>query len=113
MISGAFEWVVTVEVETHREGDLWLAECPGLNVGSHGKTEPEAREMLKEALTGFFECCDELGTFQEAIKEPGVVSAVPVTLATLRTSPSSGYVAEWERVPISVLPSQQTNAVAA
>ncbi len=113
MSSCAFEWIVTVEIEVHREEDVWLAECPGLHVGSHGRNEAEAREMLREALTGFFECCDELGTFQEAIKERGVISVVPVTLATSRRSPSAGYVAEWERVRISVLPSQPTNAVAA
>ena len=113
MMAGALEWVVTVEIEIHKEGVAWLADCPGLHVGSHGRTEAEAREMLREALTGFFECCDELGTFQDAIKEQGVISAVPVTLSTERNSPSLGYVAEWERVPISVLPFDQTNAVAA
>ncbi len=110
MIAGALEWVVTVEVEIHKEDDVWLANCPGLHVGSHGGSEVEAREMLRDALIGFFECCDELGAFQDAIKEQGVVSAVPVTLASRTRSASENYVAEWERVPISILPFEQADA---
>ena len=38
-----------------REGDGYVALCPGLDVASQGVTVAEARENLKEALELFFE----------------------------------------------------------
>ncbi len=91
--ANGFEWAVTVAVEVRKEGDVWLAACPGLHVGSHGKTEAEARAMLREALNGFFECCAETGAFRDAIEEPGVTSAFPVAGAV------AGGTSHTERVP--------------
>ncbi len=112
MKANDFEWVVTVEVEVRKEGDVWLAACPGLHVGSHGKTEAEARAMLREALTGFFECCAETGTFQDAIEEPGVISAFPVAETAMGGTSSTDQVPEWERLPINTLPPRLASAVA-
>lgn len=38
-----------------REGDGYVALCPGVDVASQGCTVAEARENLAEALTLFFE----------------------------------------------------------
>ncbi|HEX9732153.1 MAG TPA: type II toxin-antitoxin system HicB family antitoxin [Thermoanaerobaculia bacterium] len=41
-----------------REGDLYVALCPELDVASQGKTVEEARENLREAVELFLECAD-------------------------------------------------------
>jgi predicted RNase H-like HicB family nuclease len=38
-----------------REGDLWLALCPELDVASQGDTLEDAKANLKEAVELFFE----------------------------------------------------------
>jgi len=39
----------------HREGDLYVALCPELDVASQGKTVEEARSNLAEAVRLFLE----------------------------------------------------------
>jgi predicted RNase H-like HicB family nuclease len=42
-----------------REGDLYVALCPELDIASQGTTVEEARPNLIEALELFFESADE------------------------------------------------------
>ena len=41
-----------------KEGDLYVALCPELDVASQGKTVEEATANLKEAVELFLECAD-------------------------------------------------------
>lgn len=41
-----------------RDGDLYVALCPELDIASQGKTVEEARRNLIEALELFFETAD-------------------------------------------------------
>lgn len=41
-----------------KEGDLYAALCPGLDVASHGATVEEATSNLREAVELFLECAD-------------------------------------------------------
>jgi predicted RNase H-like HicB family nuclease len=41
-----------------REGDLYVALCPELDIASQGATMEEARANLKEAVEVFLECAD-------------------------------------------------------
>ena len=41
-----------------REGDLYVALCPELDVASQGRTVEEATANLKEAVELFLECAD-------------------------------------------------------
>ena len=43
---------------THREGDLYVALCPEVDVASQGAAIEEARTNLQEALALFFEAAD-------------------------------------------------------
>jgi len=61
------DWKGTVQFEKHREGDVWVATCPALDVASHGNTREEAYRMLEEALAGFFEDCREHGTLLDVL----------------------------------------------
>jgi predicted RNase H-like HicB family nuclease len=49
-----------------REGDLYVALCPELDVASQGPTIEEATANLKEAVELFLECADpaEIGARQ-------------------------------------------------
>ena len=48
--------VFTAIVE--KEGDMYVALCPELDVASQGKTIEEAKANLKEAVELFLECAD-------------------------------------------------------
>ena len=41
-----------------REGDVYVALCPELDIASQGKTVEEATANLKEAVELFLECAD-------------------------------------------------------
>lgn len=112
MIHNVFEFLVTVEMEMHREGDVWVATCPALNVASHGVSEAEAHAMLREALAGFFECCAETGVLQEALKKVDVVSALPATLAATERAAPAAAIPERVRVPVNLSPAHYDHAVA-
>lgn len=58
--------------QTHRrEGAVWIATCPALDVASHGDTKEETYRMLEEALAGFFEdCCEDEALVDVLAKRP-------------------------------------------
>ncbi|MCY3932011.1 MAG: hypothetical protein OXH70_09845 [Acidobacteria bacterium] len=107
MIPAGFEGVVTVRTEVHREGNSWLAECPGLDVEGSGVTETEARAMLWTALAGFLERCVETGSLDDVVRKNGVISAFPVTAAA-KTDSSTLNSSGWERVPVRNFPGTPT-----
>jgi len=41
-----------------KEGDMYVALCPELDVASQGKTIEDAKANLKEAVELFLECAD-------------------------------------------------------
>lgn len=65
--------IITVEVKVFREGDVYVALCPELNVSSFGDDIESAKRSLREALEAFFEECEALGTLQEVLEEAGFV----------------------------------------
>ena len=65
--------IITVEVKVFREGDVYVALCPELNVSSFGDDIESAKQSLREALEAFFEECEALGTLQEVLEEAGFV----------------------------------------
>ena len=77
-------------IETHQEGDVWVAMCPSLDGGSQGDTRDEAVEMLREAANLFLEDCLERGTLRRG-RGDGTHQACPadrrnVARAILRTT---------------------------
>ena len=42
-----------------REGDMYVALCPELDIASQGYTVEEAKNNLKEAVSLFFECASK------------------------------------------------------
>jgi predicted RNase H-like HicB family nuclease len=45
----------TFTAEIHREGDMYVALCPELDVASQGETVEQARANLREAVELFLE----------------------------------------------------------
>jgi predicted RNase H-like HicB family nuclease len=62
---------IQLKLEVFREGDLYVGICPALNVSSFGETIAEARQSIQEALEGFIEECNEMGTLLEVLEESG------------------------------------------
>ena len=62
---------VVFRAEFFREGDLYIGLAPELNVSSSGETLDEAKESLKEAVDGFLEECETMGTLEDVIEEAG------------------------------------------
>ena len=79
-------WTVTVQVEAHREGNVWVATCPALDVASHGDSKQESYRMLEEALTAFFEDCCEHDTLLDVLAERGL--APTASMVTVKPPPS-------------------------
>lgn len=62
---------IIVRAEVFREGDLYVAVCPDLDVSSFGESPEEAKRSLREALEAFVEECASMGTLEEVLEEAG------------------------------------------
>jgi len=64
---------ISLEIKVFKEGDVYVALCPELNVSSFGDDIESAKESLREALEAFLEECEAMGTLQEVLEEAGFV----------------------------------------
>lgn len=48
-----------------------MAHVPELDVSSCGETADEARRNIKDAVRGFLETAEEMGTLSDILKEAG------------------------------------------
>ena len=64
---------ITVDIEIRHIGDRFLSACPALDLFSQGDTEEEAKNHLLDALNGFLETCQEMGTLQTVLSEAGLL----------------------------------------
>jgi len=62
---------ISVRIEIFKEGDVFVALSPELNVSSFGETIEDARNSLKEAVEAFIEECQKMGTLEEVLEESG------------------------------------------
>lgn len=62
---------ISVRIEMFKEGDVYVALSPELNVSSFGETIEDARKSFKEAVEAFIEECREMGTLEEVLEESG------------------------------------------
>ena len=66
---------VTIPVIVREKHNVFVAECPILDVASQGNTEKEAKKMLIEAVGLFLGTCIEMGTFSQVLKDCGFAPA--------------------------------------
>ncbi len=64
---------ITLEVKVFKEGDVYVAVCPELNVSSFGDDVESAKDSLHEALEAFLEECEAIETLEEVLEEAGFV----------------------------------------
>jgi predicted RNase H-like HicB family nuclease len=58
-------------VHFFREGDLYVAHVPELDVSSCGETQEKARVNIEDAVRGFLEVAEAKGTLDEILEEAG------------------------------------------
>lgn len=58
-------------VHIFREGEMYVAHAPELDVSSCGSTETEARRNIQDAVKGFLETSGEMGTLNDVLEEAG------------------------------------------
>jgi predicted RNase H-like HicB family nuclease len=68
---GDYPMNISVRIEIFKEGDVYVALSPELNVSSFGETIDDAKKSFKEALEAFIEECQEMGTLEEVLEESG------------------------------------------
>lgn len=56
-----------------KEGKMFVAYSPELDVSSCGRTIKEAKKNILEAVEGFLETAREMGTLGEILKESGFI----------------------------------------
>ncbi len=67
--SAGRKFVLTIHI--FKEGEVFVAHVPELDVSSCGDTADAARRNIQEALQGFLETSTEMGTLEEILHEAG------------------------------------------
>ena len=62
---------ISVRLEIFKEGDVYVALSPELDLSSFGDTIEEAKASFKEAFEAFIEECREIGTLEDVLEESG------------------------------------------
>lgn len=62
---------VTFTVQIFKEEKVFVSYCPELKVSSCGKSIEEAKNNLKEAISGFLKSAKKMNTLQEIMEEAG------------------------------------------
>ena len=64
---------LTFTIQIFREGKLFVAYNPELDVSSCGSTLEKAKINIKDAIRGFLKSAAKMGTLQEILEEAGYV----------------------------------------
>ncbi len=62
---------MSVRIEIFKEGDVYVALSPELNVSSFGETIEDSKRSVKEAIEAFVEECERMGTLEDVLEESG------------------------------------------
>jgi len=62
---------VYVRIEIFKEGDVYVALSPELNVSSFGDGIEDVKMSLREAIEAFIEECEKMGTLEDVLEESG------------------------------------------
>lgn len=62
---------ISLRIEIFKEGDVYVALSPELNVSSFGDTIEDAKKSFKEAVEAFIEECRGMGTLEDVLEESG------------------------------------------
>ncbi|MFQ5965951.1 MAG: type II toxin-antitoxin system HicB family antitoxin [Candidatus Scalinduaceae bacterium] len=62
---------ISVRLEIFKEGDVYVAVSPDLNVSSFGDSIDDAKKSVEEAIEAFIEECKRMGTLEDVLEESG------------------------------------------
>lgn len=62
---------VSFTVHVFREGEVFVAHAPELDLSSCGDTPDDARRAIREAVRAFLEASEEMGTLTAIFDEAG------------------------------------------
>ena len=62
---------LTLTIQVFKEGTYFVSYKPELKVASCGKSIDEAKDKLKEAISGFLKVAKEMNTLDEIMEEAG------------------------------------------
>jgi predicted RNase H-like HicB family nuclease len=62
---------ISLKIEIFKEGDVYVALSPELNVSSFGDTIEDAKKSVKEAIVAFIDECERMGTLKDVLEESG------------------------------------------
>ena len=62
---------LTLTIQVFKEGKYFVSYNPELKVASCGKSIDEAKDKLKEAISGFLKVAKEMNTLDEIMEEAG------------------------------------------
>lgn len=71
MVRASIEIDITMQI--WKEGNMYVSYSPELEISSCGETFEEAKKNLHEALEGFLEEAERMGTLQDILEESGFV----------------------------------------
>jgi predicted RNase H-like HicB family nuclease len=63
----------SIPVVYFKEGAVVIAHCVPLDVSSCGRDLQEAQHNIRDAIAGFIEACEDIGTLDEVLEESGFV----------------------------------------
>jgi predicted RNase H-like HicB family nuclease len=62
---------ISLKIEIFKEGDVYVALSPELNISSFGDTIEDAKKSVKEAIIAFIDECERMGTLKDVLEESG------------------------------------------
>jgi len=71
----------SIRVEIFKDGDVYVAWSPELNVSSFGETIEEAKSAIREAIEAFVEECQIMGTLEDVLEESGFTKDMDVWIS--------------------------------
>lgn len=74
-MTGLVKFEFKLPAHVKKQGNLYIACCPLLDVYSQGDSKKEALANLKEALVLFVESCFERGTLDQVLRSSGFYPA--------------------------------------
>ena len=73
----------SIRVEIFKDGDVYVAWSPELNVSSFGETIEEAKSAIREAIEAFVEECEAMGTLKDVLEEAGFTKDMDVWMSRI------------------------------
>jgi predicted RNase H-like HicB family nuclease len=93
-----------------KKGKWFISSCPTLDVFSQGKTEKQAKENLKDALSLFFMSCLKRNTLDEVLQKCGFSVSKLLTEKPKPQTRNQTLSKNFVNVPLYLLSNQNLSA---